>query len=309
MDKDLPLDWNGREAFWSPRVTGSYPSHGYAVYPADSESASRESGVVRLLWRGLRWHWGSLCERICLFLVVLLTAAPKIHRGVLGHCRRLCLKRAFDVVGAAAGLVLAIPFFIFIPLLIKLDSPGPVFYFQTRVGLDRRRRNRRVLAAGDAPDRRSTDRRQLNQSGRIFKLIKFRSMVHNAERSCGPVWASQNDPRITRLGGFLRRTRIDEIPQLINVLCGQMSLVGPRPERPHFVSRFCDTISRYPYRQTVKPGITGLAQVEHGYDRNEEDVLRKVGYDLKYIAEWNPALDVKILLKTVRVVLSGRGAH
>lgn len=207
------------------------------------------------------------------------------------------------------GLFLSAPFFLIIPVLIKLDSPGPVFYRQTRVGLDRRRSNRRVLATAIAPDRRSEDRRQLNQYGRPFTLIKFRSMVHNAEKHCGPIWARQNDPRITRLGAFLRRSRIDEIPQLVNVLLGHMSLVGPRPERPHFVSRFCDQISNYRSRLHVKPGITGLAQVRRGYDSTDEDVRRKVEYDLQYIQKWRPALDLYILLKTVRVVLSGRGAQ
>jgi lipopolysaccharide/colanic/teichoic acid biosynthesis glycosyltransferase len=246
---------------------------------------------------------------LLLSAAVLATAAPRIPGGFLLKCGRHCLKRAFDVAGATFGLLLALPFFAVVPLLIKLDSPGPVFYRQVRVGLDRRRRNRRVLGIADAPDRRDTDRRELNQSGRVFKLIKFRSMVHNAERSCGPVWASRNDPRVTRLGAFLRRSRIDEIPQLVNVQLGQMSLVGPRPERPHFVSKFCDTISEYPARHRVKPGITGLAQVESGYDLTEDDVVRKVEYDLKYIRDWNPALDVKILLKTVRVVVTGRGAQ
>jgi lipopolysaccharide/colanic/teichoic acid biosynthesis glycosyltransferase len=134
-------------------------------------------------------------------------------------------------------------------------------------------------------------------------------MVHNAELKCGPVWATANDPRITRLGRFLRRSRIDEVPQLLNVLAGQMSLVGPRPERPHFVSRFRDTIENYAQRQRVKPGVTGLAQIENGYDRNLLDVRRKVEYDLRYIHRWNPLLDLRILLRTVVVVFSGWGAQ
>jgi lipopolysaccharide/colanic/teichoic acid biosynthesis glycosyltransferase len=134
-------------------------------------------------------------------------------------------------------------------------------------------------------------------------------MVNNAERTCGPVWARANDPRITRLGAFLRRSRIDEIPQLLHVLAGQMSLVGPRPERPHFVSQFCGRIEGYIERHRVKPGITGLAQVENGYDQSEKDVRAKTEYDLHYIENWNPALDINILIRTVKVVVSGRGAR
>jgi len=309
MDNELPLDWNGRNAFWAPKLTGSDSGTDRHAPPLPQPARDVGAAFLVRVWRGLRWQFGSLIEYLLLFVAVGATASPRIQSGLFLNCGRQCLKRAFDVLGASVGLVLSVPFFAVVPILIKLDSPGPVFYRQVRVGLDRRRRNRRVLGMADAPDRRSTDRRALNQSGRIFKLIKFRSMIHNAERSCGPVWASQNDPRITRLGAFLRRTRIDEIPQLVNVLLGQMSLVGPRPERPHFVSRFCDTISHYPARHSVKPGITGLAQVEHGYDRSDDDVVRKVEYDLRYIREWNPVLDVRILLRTVRVVFSGRGAH
>lgn len=130
----------------------------------------------------------------------------------------------------------------------------------------------------------------------------------DAEKGCGPIWAKNDDPRITNIGKVLRRTRIDEIPQLINVLKGEMSLVGPRPERYHFVRDFIHKIDGYPNRLGVKPGITGLAQVENGYDSSIDDVKLKVNHDLNYIQQWSLLSDFKILLKTVLVVVTGKGA-
>ena len=144
--------------------------------------------------------------------------------------------------------------------------------------------------------------------GRPIRVIKFRTMIADAEKKCGPVWATKNDPRITRLGNFLRKTRLDEVPQFINVLKGDMSLVGPRPERPVFVEDLCSKVENYDKRLQVKPGITGLAQVENGYDSSVTSVVRKVHYDLKYIQNWSLWSDVKILLKTVVVVVTGKGA-
>jgi len=310
MDRDLPLYWKWHEAYWTPDLANSFGGKSLKLPGTGASRREKKAGGLCVrIWQGLRWYWASVSEFALLLLAIAFAAAPQIYPGFLTRCGRYCFKRAFDVIGATVGLILALPIFLIVPVLIKLDSPGPVFYRQTRVGLDRRRGSRRVLGLADAPDRRLRDRRQLNQWGRTFKLLKFRSMIHNAERGCGPVWASRNDPRVTRLGAFLRRSRIDEVPQLLNVLLGHMSLVGPRPERPHFVSRFCDSISNYTFRHSVKPGITGLAQVEHGYDRDELDVQRKVEYDLQYIHGWKPALDMKILLKTVRVVVTGRGSQ
>jgi lipopolysaccharide/colanic/teichoic acid biosynthesis glycosyltransferase len=133
-------------------------------------------------------------------------------------------------------------------------------------------------------------------------------MVNDAEKKSGPVWASKNDPRITRLGNFLRKTRIDEIPQFFNVLKGDMSLVGPRPERPKFVKDLSTQVKDYTHRLEVKPGLTGLAQVENGYDSSIASVVKKVRYDIEYIRTWSVLADVKILLKTVVVVLTGKGA-
>ncbi|UCD16871.1 MAG: sugar transferase [Candidatus Zixiibacteriota bacterium] len=218
------------------------------------------------------------------------------------------LKKTLDFTGALLGLILCLPVFIIIPILIILDSPGPVFYTQDRVGINRRKRSRRSYRCDTGNDRRSRERRREDYHGRPFRVIKFRTMVNDAERNCGPVWATKNDPRITRLGRLLRKTRIDEIPQLLNVLRGDMSLVGPRPERPKFVSDFATRVPGYGIRLKVKPGITGLAQVTNGYDSSLQSVVDKVKKDGDYIRNWSIWSDVRILMRTVLVVLTGRGA-
>ena len=157
-------------------------------------------------------------------------------------------------------------------------------------------------------ERRFRDRRRENNYGRPFKVIKFRTMVNNAEAKSGPVWATKNDARITPLGKFLRKTRIDEIPQMINVLRGEMSVVGPRPERPKFVKDLLAKVPDYAERLNVKPGITGQAQVTTGYDTSLESVIDKVKNDVEYIRNWNVWSDLKILMKTVLVVITGKGA-
>jgi lipopolysaccharide/colanic/teichoic acid biosynthesis glycosyltransferase len=161
----------------------------------------------------------------------------------------------------------------------------------------------------DIGERRSRERRREDYSGFTFKVIKFRTMVNEAEKSTGPVWAKKNDPRITKFGNFLRKSRIDEIPQFLNVLKGEMALVGPRPERPSFVSDLSQKIDGYSDRLQVKPGITGLAQVESGYDTSVSSVINKVRHDLDYINRRSFWLDIKILLKTVIVVFTGKGAN
>jgi sugar transferase (PEP-CTERM system associated) len=190
------------------------------------------------------------------------------------------IKRAMDVAAAAIGLALAAPVMLAVAVLIRLDSAGPVFYRQARVGL----------------------------RGRIFHVIKFRSMSASAERS-GAVWAASNDPRVTRVGRITRKTRLDELPQLFNVLRGDMSLVGPRPERPEFMRLLQREIPFYGERLAVKPGLTGWAQVRHAYAGSVEDTLEKLQYDLYYIKNLSPFLDVLILLQTVQVVLFARGAR
>jgi len=216
-------------------------------------------------------------------------------------------KRAIDILGACFGLLISLPIWLMIPVLTKLSSRGPVLYSQTRVGLNRRRRDRRQIAVQGPDKRTSYDRRQIRAFGKPFSIFKFRTMCQDAEKTSGPVWASQNDSRITPVGRFLRKTRIDEIPQLINVLLGDMSLVGPRPERPFFVEKLDRVVENYRGRFYFKPGVTGLAQVEHKYDESVEDVSGKVKYDLNYIKNWNIFQDIRIMLKTVIVVLTARG--
>lgn len=190
-------------------------------------------------------------------------------------------KRALEVVFAALALVLVGPLIALLALLVKLTSRGPAFYVQERIGKD----------------------------GRPFIFAKLRTMVHNAEAETGPVWAKEHDPRTTPLGRVLRKSRLDELPQLWNVLKGDMSLIGPRPEREFFVRRFMEEIPLYGKRLLVRPGITGWAQVHHRYDQCQEDVIEKLRYDLFYIGRVSFKLDLLILLKTIGVVLSRRGAH
>ena len=191
------------------------------------------------------------------------------------------VKRVMDIILAASGIVLAIPFFIVIPLLIYFDSRGPIFYVQERVG----------------------------EKGRLFRLIKFRSMRADAEADLGPVWSQEGDSRVTRMGRLMRKTRMDEIPQLFNVLKGEMSFVGPRPERPWFVEQLQKEIPYYPLRFSVKPGITGWAQIKYRYGSSVKDAFEKLQYELFYIKNLSLFLDLSILFSTIRVVLSGRGAR
>jgi lipopolysaccharide/colanic/teichoic acid biosynthesis glycosyltransferase len=211
------------------------------------------------------------------------------------------LKRTIDVVGSVAGLTVMLPVFALIAVVIKLDSRGPIFYEQERVGVNRRRN-------GSIPPSRG-ERRGLNRFGRPFRVYKFRSMVADAERHTGPVWAKASDDRVTRVGRILRKTRLDEFPQLWNVLCGHMSLVGPRPERFFFVEKLDREIPGYSMRCDVMPGVTGLAQVKHGYDSSIDSAMRKLQYDLYYLRNRRLLLDLKIMAETVKVMARGEGAH
>lgn len=190
-------------------------------------------------------------------------------------------KRATDVAAAVALLVVSAPVMALVAVLITLDSRGPVLYRQERVG----------------------------RNGRAFDLLKFRSMVQDAERLTGPTWASHRDPRVTRVGRVLRTLRLDELPQLFNVLRGEMSFVGPRPERRHFIRQLEETLPYYSLRVSVRPGLTGWAQVCYRYGATVEDALEKLKYDLYYIKNYNLLFDLWIILRTVRVVLLGSGAH
>jgi lipopolysaccharide/colanic/teichoic acid biosynthesis glycosyltransferase len=206
---------------------------------------------------------------------------------------------------ALGMIVIFSPVMALTALVIKVDSPGgPVVYKQDRVGLNRRQTANGGNGRSGGPDRRKTP-----GAGTVFPIYKFRTMVPDAEKLSGPVWASEKDPRITRLGLFLRKTRLDELPQLFNVLFGHMRLIGPRPERPHFVRELSEKIPDYTERLQVHPGITGLAQIEREYDSDLDDVKKKVRYDLYYARHRDTVLDMKIMLKTVEVVLRRKGAH
>lgn len=223
------------------------------------------------------------------------------------------MKRLADLVIATAMLILLSPVMLLTAILVKLTSPGPVIFHQTRVGLNLRRpgAERRVedLPPPDGEERRvpDSDRRKEFTYGRHFTLYKFRSMRNDAEKN-GAQFAVKGDARVTPLGRFMRKTRLDELPQLWNVICGDMSLVGPRPERPEFIKNLSDEIPGYLDRLGLKPGLTGVAQIVNGYDNNLESFRRKVAFDLMYLRNcclWN---DLKILFRTIRVVLSGSGA-
>ena len=204
---------------------------------------------------------------------------------------------ALNVGLALVALVALLPVFVLLALLIKLTSPGPVFYLQQRIGLDRR-------GPGPGPH---NHRRGQDLGGRPFTIYKFRTMHVDAERHSGAVWAAPADPRVTPLGRVLRQYRLDELPQLLNVLKGEMNIVGPRPERPTIFAELRSHIAEYPLRQRAKPGITGLAQISHPYDRSLDDVRTKVSYDLEYIRRQSLREDLRIMLKTIPVILLRRG--
>lgn len=222
-------------------------------------------------------------------------------------------KRSVDVVGSILLLLLSSPLMLLTAVLVKLTSPGPVIYKQVRVGLNLRqkssndRRQRNIGLAEGLEDRRVGPRRKDDNYGRLFTIYKFRTMRTDAEKS-GARFASAADPRVTPIGRFLRRTRIDELPQLWNVLRGDMALVGPRPERPQFMEELSEKIPHYVDRLGLKPGLTGMAQVVNGYDNEIDGFRRKVGYDLLYLQNCCVTNDIKILARTVRVVVTGEGA-
>ncbi|MCB1955989.1 MAG: TIGR03013 family PEP-CTERM/XrtA system glycosyltransferase [Rhodocyclaceae bacterium] len=194
---------------------------------------------------------------------------------------RTVVKRLFDLAASIILLVLALPIMIVAAIAILIEDGAPIFYSQERVG----------------------------QGGRSFRVIKFRSMRRDAEKDGKPKWAQSNDDRVTRVGRFMRKTRIDELPQLFNVLKGEMSMVGPRPERPYFVDQLTSEIPFYAVRHCVKPGLTGWAQVRYQYGASVDDALQKLQFDLYYVKNHTLFLDSLVLCETVRVVLTGQGAH
>ena len=236
----------------------------------------------------------------CKFAGVEIVDAPSFYEEVMGklllenitpawfifsdgfklHATRKLIKRLEDIFCAILGLILSLPLFPFIALLIMFDSKGPIFYQQTRVG----------------------------EAEKHFKLIKFRTMKQDAETN-GAVWAKKNDCRVTKVGKLLRKVRLDELPQFINVLRGDMSLIGPRPERPEFVEGLKKTIPYYGYRHFLKPGVTGWAQIKYPYGASEEDSLEKLRFDLYYIKHVSTLLDISIIIDTIKVVLFGKGAR
>jgi exopolysaccharide biosynthesis polyprenyl glycosylphosphotransferase len=221
-------------------------------------------------------------------LPVRVVDLDQLREGWLATARATCegrfrgaAHRGLDLAVALALLLFTSPLMLLAALAIKLDSPGPVFYRQERVG----------------------------RGGRPFMLVKLRSMRADAEAGGAPQWASKQDPRVTRVGRFLRLTRIDELPQVLNVLRGEMALVGPRPERPAFVEQLGRAIPHYHDRACVRPGITGWAQVNYPYGASVEDARMKLAYDLHYVQHRGLRLDVRILLATIRVVLFQEGAR
>lgn len=219
-------------------------------------------------------------------------------RDVVPRDRSELANRALNVAIAVIAVVFLAPVMLLIAVMVKLSSPGPVFYIQTRVGMDRRRRNATALF----------DRRQLDVGGRQFNIIKFRSMRVDAEQGTGAVWATQNDPRVTSVGRFMRKTRLDELPQLFNVIRGDMNIVGPRPERPSIFAQLRQNIQEYPLRQRARPGITGWAQINQAYDSSIDDVRSKVQFDLEYLERQSVMEDLKIMARTLPVMIFKRGS-
>jgi sugar transferase (PEP-CTERM system associated) len=263
------VDQLHRHRIWGVVVAGSD-----AFADRMSLALQQNASDIRI-WRD-REFWESQLRRVDIDQCVD-AASP-------GPCvfaeRPSTLRRVSDVVLSLVLLLVTLPVMLFAATAIKLDGLGPVLYRQERVGLD----------------------------GRLFTLYKFRSMRTDAEAT-GPVWAAQRDSRVTRIGAIMRQTRIDELPQLFNILRGEMSFIGPRPERPHFVEKLAGIIPMYRERNRVKPGLTGWAQVNYPYGASVEDARMKLSYDLYYVKRRSLILDVLILLSTVRVILFQEGAR
>ena len=220
---------------------------------------------------------------------------PRTLRGRSPLNRGMC--RALNVFAALIALLVLWPLMLVVAVVVKLSSPGPVLYMQARVGLDPR----------GLRSRRDDARRTQDYGGRIFTIYKFRSMVQSDSDS-SQVWAEEGDARVTRVGHFLRKYRLDELPQFWNVLTGDMNLVGPRPEQPDIFVRLRKEVRHFSGRQQVLPGITGLAQVFQHYDRSIDDVRRKADLDLEYIRNRSPLHDLEIMARTIPVVVMKRGA-
>ncbi|PWT99754.1 MAG: hypothetical protein C5B51_26395, partial [Terriglobia bacterium] len=219
------------------------------------------------------------CGRVC---IKEIRPSQLIYSGELGpRPQDVAFQRIINSLVAAIGILVGLPFMALTAVAVRLSSPGPILYRQTRVGLN----------------------------GEPFTLYKFRSMRADAEAGTGAVWASKDDPRVTPIGKIIRRIRFDELPQLFNVLKGEMAIVGPRPERPEFVKALSDQIPYYRQRHCVRPGITGWAQVNHKYGDTLEDTITKLEYDLYYIKNMSLSLDTYIIFHTLKTMLLTRGAQ
>ncbi len=267
----------------------AFRHRGKRIWGVILAGAPAEQRLLRARRRGLRLYtdgefWVRHLRRIDVGAPAAALAAPAAAPRPLrqGGTKRLqaAARRLFDIALSLVMLAATLPLMVLTAVAIRLDSPGPVLYRQERVGLH----------------------------GRCFTLLKFRSMRTDAE-ALGPVWAAQRDPRTTRVGSFIRLVRIDELPQLFNVLRGEMSFIGPRPERPHFVAQLEALLPGYAERAEVKPGLTGWAQVNYPYGASVEDARAKLSYDLYYVRHRSLVLDLLILLATVRVVLFRHGAR
>lgn len=250
----------------------------------DSRGVLPVRDLVSLRVRGVRVDDASTALSALTGRISLRTIKPSwfvfsdgFHRSRWNYCT----KRIIDLVCAVIGMVLSLPIMAIVAVLVKLDSKGPILYRQTRVGW----------------------------MSRPFQVLKFRSMRTDAEKDNCPQWASEEDPRVTRIGKILRKYRLDELPQFVNVIRGDMSFVGPRPERPEFVRELRQTIPYYDERHSVRPGITGWAQVQYRYGASFEDAFNKLEYDLFYLKNLSITFDLAILLQTVRIVFCGGGAR
>ena len=263
------VDQLNRHRIWGVVVVGSDACTERAA------QALRQNAAGIKVWRD-REFWEGQLRRVDIDQCSDATSPGPCGFG--GQSSRL--RRVSDVVLCLALLCVTLPVMLLAAAAIKLDGRGPVLYRQERVGLN----------------------------GQAFTLYKFRSMRTDAEAT-GPVWAAQRDSRVTRIGAIMRQTRIDELPQLFNILCGEMSFIGPRPERPHFVEKLAGVIPMYRERNRVKPGLTGWAQVNYPYGASVEDARMKLSYDLYYVKRHSLILDVMILFSTVRVILFQEGAR
>ncbi|MCH9653361.1 MAG: sugar transferase [Planctomycetes bacterium] len=288
----------------SSTTAGSRPLPNKNLIPQGELSDLVKGYLDVEIWRSTGW------------LTRLDLEEPRVDVRCLSERTRL-MKRILDIVVSSCMLILLSPLLLFLVVLVKMTSSGPAIFKQTRVGLnlrtktksDRRIEQIDLSQLGVESDRRvpGSDRRDETGYGMPFTLYKFRTMTVDAEKN-GAQFAVQGDPRVTGLGRFMRKTQLDELPQLWNVLKGEMTLVGPRPERPEFIEGLSEEIPNYINRLGLKPGLTGVAQIVNGYDNNIEGFRRKVSLDLMYLQNccfWN---DLKILFKTIRVILTGSGA-